>query len=163
IKDRLAMVHMQHHLDNPYTITEIYMEASFILGAATSASLDAILDNKDIIECILDTGFQITAMQCDVFDNLRLAIGIDKFITMESMNLSSNQTIGLAHNIKMSLSPINLYIQAQIINDTPYEVLLGCPFFCLTSTLTCDYPDGQQDLTIHDLNSGQQFLIPTFK
>ncbi|KAF9499287.1 hypothetical protein BDN71DRAFT_1503332 [Pleurotus eryngii] len=39
IKDRLAMVHMQHHPDDPYTITEIYTEANFILGTSTPATL----------------------------------------------------------------------------------------------------------------------------
>ncbi|KAJ8695797.1 hypothetical protein PTI98_005724 [Pleurotus ostreatus] len=102
-------------------------------------------------------------MRRDVFDNLGLLIDIDKFITMESANLSSNQTIGLAHNVKMSLGPVDLYVQAQIVNDAPYEVLLGRPFFCLTSAVTRDYPDGRQDLTIHDPNSSRRFLIPTFK
>ncbi|KAG9218435.1 hypothetical protein CCMSSC00406_0007964 [Pleurotus cornucopiae] len=39
IKDRLAMVHMQHHPDDPYTITEIYTEANVILGTSTPATL----------------------------------------------------------------------------------------------------------------------------
>ncbi|KAF4572765.1 hypothetical protein EYR36_007275 [Pleurotus pulmonarius] len=122
-----------------------------------------IFNDQYEVECILDTGSQIIAMRRDVFDSLGLMIDIDKFITMESANLSSNQTIGLAHNVKITLGPIDLYLQVQIINDAPYEVLMGRPFFCLTSAVTRDYPDGRQDLTIHDPNSGRCFLIPTFK
>ena len=122
-----------------------------------------IFNDQYEVECILDTGSQIIAMRRDVFDSLGLMIDIDKFITMESANLSSNQTIGLAHNVKITLGPIDLYLQVQIVNDAPYEVLMGRPFFCLTSAVTRDYPDGRQDLTIHDPNSGRRFLIPTFK
>ncbi|KAF4605365.1 hypothetical protein EYR40_004149 [Pleurotus pulmonarius] len=142
------------------------LEGTVLLVASPTQSLRIIcpiFNDQYEVECILDTGSQIIAMRRDVFDSLGLMIDIDKFITMESANLSSNQTIGLAHNVKITLGPIDLYLQVQIINDAPYEVLMGRPFFCLTSAVTRDYPDGRQDLTIHDPNSGRCFLIPTFK
>ncbi|KAG9227045.1 hypothetical protein CCMSSC00406_0008245 [Pleurotus cornucopiae] len=166
-----ASVNMAACYDDPEDVVEVLMSATrdprkdCIVTAPTQSLMiiRPIFNDRYEVECILDTRSQIIAMRHDVFDNLGLLINIDKFITMESANLSSNQTIGLAHNVKMSLGPVDLYVQAQIVNDAPYEVLLGHPFFCLTSTVTRDYPDGRQDLTIHDPNSSRRFLIPTFK
>ncbi|KAJ8693238.1 hypothetical protein PTI98_010477 [Pleurotus ostreatus] len=166
-----ASVNMAACYDDPEDVVEVLMSATrdpnkeCIVAAPTQSLriIRPIFNDRYEVECILDTGSQIIAMRRDVFDNLGLLIDIDKFITMESANLSSNQTIGLAHNVKMSLGPVDLYVQAQIVNDAPYEVLLGRPFFCLTSAVTRDYPDGRQDLTIHDPNSSRRFLIPTFK
>ncbi|KAI5982184.1 hypothetical protein EDC04DRAFT_2513152, partial [Pisolithus marmoratus] len=52
-------------------------------------------------------------------------------------------------------------LQIQVVDQAPFNLLLGRPFFFLLSSILCDFPNGEQSLEIHDPNSGQQLLVPT--
>ncbi|KAI6044152.1 hypothetical protein EDC04DRAFT_2561820, partial [Pisolithus marmoratus] len=56
---------------------------------------------------------------------------------------------------------IEAHLQIQVVDRAPFDLLLGCPFFCLLSSILRDFPDGEQSLEIRDPNSGCQLLIPT--
>jgi hypothetical protein len=60
---------------------------------------------------------------------------------MESANNTRNHTLSLVQNVCLTLRPISLSLQIQVIEDTPFEVLLGRPFFTLSSR-TYSSPSG---------------------
>jgi hypothetical protein len=74
---------------------------------------------------------------------------------MESMNNTQNHTLGLIQNVRLTLGPILLSLQIQVIEDAPFEVLLGQPFFALSSCITEDSTDGESYITICDPNIGE--------
>ena len=67
---------------------------------------------------------------------------------METANGSSNWTLGITENLTLTIGGLPVKVQAYIVEDAPYEVLLGRPLFTLLSAVTCDYPNGEQDITI---------------
>ncbi|KAJ8463433.1 hypothetical protein ONZ45_g17580 [Pleurotus djamor] len=112
-------------------------------------------------ECILDEGSQIVAMRRDVWESICVGINLDRGMMMESANNSTSNTIGLAKNVKMSIAGIDFYLQIQIVEDAPYEVLLGRPFHCYANATSRHFPDGRQDLIMLDPHTGDRIMVPT--
>jgi hypothetical protein len=54
-----------------------------------------------------------------------------------------------------------LYLQAHIIRDPAYNVLLGRPFDVLMESVVKNFSDENQTITIRDPNTGQIVTIPT--
>jgi hypothetical protein len=74
---------------------------------------------------------------------------------MESANNTRNHTLGLVQNVRLTLGSILLSLQIQVIKDAPFEVLLGQPFFALSSCITEDSTDGESYITIRNPNTGE--------
>jgi hypothetical protein len=75
---------------------------------------------------------------------------------MESANNTRNHTLSLIQNVRLTLGPISLLLQIQVIEDAPFEVLLGRPFFALSSCITEDSTNGESYITIRDPNMGER-------
>ncbi|KAJ8494646.1 hypothetical protein ONZ45_g13169 [Pleurotus djamor] len=118
-------------------------------------------DNGNSIECILDSGSQVISMRRSIWESLALPLRLDEGIVMESANLTTNKTMGLARNVRASIADMSFYLQIQVVENAPYDILLGRPFHCLLAATTNDYADGRQDITITDPNSGTRLTIPT--
>ncbi|KAG6330342.1 hypothetical protein ID866_8747 [Astraeus odoratus] len=54
-------------------------------------------------------------------------------------------------------------LQIHIVGDAPFDLLLGCPFFSLSSCVTCNQMLGDQSISLTDPNTGVQMLLPTRK
>ena len=126
-------------------------------------SVFSLLEGKHKFECIIDRGLQIVAMSDIVWAKLRNNLQTDKSITMETVNASVLATQGRLHNVKFTFGDLDLYLQVQVVPSAPYEVLLGRPFLMLKTCTTCDWPDGDQQITIINPNSGQTAMIPTYE
>ena len=119
--------------------------------------------SKHRFECIIDGGSQIVAMSNSVWAKLGNNLQMDKSITMETANTSVSATQGRLHNVKFTFRDLDLYLQVQVVPRAPYEILLGRPFLMLTTCTTRNWPDGDQQITIIDPNSGQTATIPTYE
>ncbi len=80
---------------------------------------------------------------------------------MESANETKSTTLGLLENLKVTFGTIDIYLQVQVVEKAPFDVLLGRPFFAHTSCKTQDYRNGDQHITIRDPNSDQTLTLPT--
>ena len=77
------------------------------------------------VECILDSGAQIVIMRHDIWEKLRVPITSSKATNLEAANASMTLTMGLVENLLVKMGPITIYLQVQVVQDAPFEVLLG--------------------------------------
>ncbi|KXN81371.1 hypothetical protein AN958_05124 [Leucoagaricus sp. SymC.cos] len=80
---------------------------------------------------------------------------------MESANLSKDMTLGLLRDLPVQVGSCILYLQVQVFENAPYEILLGHPFLTLTKAQTHHYSNGDSHITIQDSNTNESITIPT--
>lgn len=112
-------------------------------------------------ECVLDSGSQIVGMRKDVWMKLGNPILSDQIMHMEAANSTVSHTMGVIPNLEFNIGGIKVYMQVQVIEEAPWEVLLGRPFMVLLSAKTQDFRDGSQTITLTDPKSGRTISLPT--
>jgi hypothetical protein len=80
---------------------------------------------------------------------------------MESANRTKNATMGVVENLVFDVGCGELPLQVQVVEEANYEVLIGRPFFALTSCKTQDCINGEQTLTLKNPNNGKEITIAT--
>ena len=123
--------------------------------------IDATVDGKGPVECILDSGSQIVAIRKEVWVSLGIPIRSDKIMMMEAANKTKSATMGVLENLPVSIGPVNLRLQVQVMQDAPYDMLLGRPFYSLAECVTRDFSSGDQYITMKDPNTGEEIMLPT--
>jgi hypothetical protein len=122
----------------------------------------AVTHHGQILSCILDQGTECIVMLHSVW---RMSGGIllrsDHKLTMESVNTSTNETLGVIENLPLDFGAGEMLFQVQVVPTTNFNILLGQPFFMLTSCHMEDLPNGEQDITLTDPNTGKVICIPT--
>jgi hypothetical protein len=114
-----------------------------------------------VFDCVLDSGSQINVIRKDICDALGLSVLPGERVTMESADGRKSETLGQVHNAVMRFEEIRLPIKAQVMKNAPYQILLGQPFFALTSLHAQHYPSGSVEVKITDPRSGKELIIPT--
>ncbi|KAF7431238.1 hypothetical protein PC9H_006959 [Pleurotus ostreatus] len=120
-----------------------------------------VIEEKLRVEAIVDSGSEIVAMRRGVWELLNMGVSLDEGCTMESANSSRDKTLGLFKNVRFDVAGIRIYVHFQIVENAPYDILLGRPFHCVLSAITQDYPDGRSDITLRDSTTGHRQMIPT--
>lgn len=137
-----------------------------IIVASRSEGLRVVfpqINNKDLeVEVVLDSGSQIVSMATEVASTLGLTWDPDVVIHMQSANGQLQPTKGLARNVPFRFGELTVYMQLHIIDNPPYQVLLGRPFDSLTESSIQNYANGDQDVTITCPNSKMRSTIGTF-
>ena len=123
--------------------------------------LDLVLNDNIQVEAILDEGSQIVGLRKDIWEKLGVPVRSDHKMNMISANASSNQTIGLIHDLKVTIGAYNFYLQVQVVENASYEMLLGRPFLTLTEANTQHYANGDSHITLQDPNSKAIITLPT--
>ena len=83
-------------------------------------------------------------------------------MTMKSANNTDSFTLGLIPNVAFNFGDINVKLQVQVVpNEAPFDVLLGRPFFSLTSCRSQDFPSGDQHITLTCPNTNAEVTLPT--
>ncbi|KIO07244.1 hypothetical protein M404DRAFT_136304 [Pisolithus tinctorius Marx 270] len=131
------------------------------LATAPLHAVDGILMDKLHVECILDSGCQVVALRRELWEALEAPLHTDMTMTLEAANQSKESTLGVIENATLRIGNVEAHLQIQVVDRTPFDLLLGRPFFCLLSSVLHDFPDGEQSLEICDPNSGKQVLILT--
>ena len=114
-----------------------------------------------MINAVLDSGSEIVTMPKRVWEGLGLPVQSDHVMTMSNANTSTESTIGVVENLTLDFSAREVYLQVQVVPRANFDLPLGHPFQCLLSAKTDDFPDGSQLITLHNLNSGKAYTIPT--
>lgn len=112
-------------------------------------------------ECILDGGAQIVVMRKDIWEKMRAPIVTTKSMAMESANSGTVMTIGLIENFPVRLGPVTINLQIQVVEDAPFEVLLGRPFFDITNCHEISRQGGSHEISITDPKDGTPYMFPT--
>ncbi|EED82574.1 predicted protein [Postia placenta Mad-698-R] len=137
--------------------------AEFTVARDSNAirSIIALVDNKEQIECIVDPGSQIVAMSEEVCLGLNLLFDPTIQLNMQSANGEVDRSLGLIRNVTFRIGEIVLYLQAHVIRNTAYDILLGRPFDVLTQSVVKNFADENQTITILCPNTGETVTIPT--
>ncbi|OSX61622.1 hypothetical protein POSPLADRAFT_1057393 [Postia placenta MAD-698-R-SB12] len=123
----------------------------------------ALIDNKEQIECIVDPGSQIVTMSEEVCLGLNLLFDPTIQLNMQSANGEVDRSLGLIRNVPFRIGEIVLYLQAHVIRNAAYDILLGRPFDVLTQSVVKNFTDENQTITILCPNTGETVTIPTFE
>ena len=117
----------------------------------------ALNDNSQKRECDLDPGCAIISMSEKTCHELALVYNPSIKIHMRSANgsLDSSPKCSLPNRRH------NCILQAHIVQNTAYSILLGRPFDILTESVVRNYSNQDQTITIMDPNSGRQVTVPT--
>ncbi|KZV59370.1 hypothetical protein PENSPDRAFT_595592 [Peniophora sp. CONT] len=123
--------------------------------------LEAVLDNKGSVNCIIDPGSSIISMSEGVCHAFSIPYDNKFKIPMQSANGEIDHTLGLARNVPFKIDSITFYLQVHVIRSPAYDVLWGRPFDVLGETLVQNFRDESQLITVHDPNSSASISIPT--
>ncbi|KAG6892959.1 hypothetical protein C0992_011719, partial [Termitomyces sp. T32_za158] len=127
-------------------------------------SLNPIINRKDRVETILDSGSQIVCMALREALKLGLTWDPDIRLRMESANQQVNESVGLARNVPFTFAEgFTIYLQVHIFEQPAYTVLLGRPFDTLTESTIQNLQDGSAIITIRDPNTGRRTALPTIE
>jgi hypothetical protein len=124
-------------------------------------SIFLLVEGKLMVECILDSGCQIVAMNSVIWEKLGNNLQVEQALKMEAANLTITKTHGHLRNVRFTFDDIDIYLQVQVMPNAPYDILLGRPFYALMECITKDFANGDQHLTITDPNTRQCVMIPT--
>ncbi|KAG2338268.1 hypothetical protein BDR05DRAFT_847302, partial [Suillus weaverae] len=105
-----------------------------------------------VLTCMLDQGAEVVVMPEVVWKMLSVGMCSDYCLNMESVNMSKDATLGVIENVPLDFGGGPMYFQVQVMKHTNFDILLGRPFFKLTSCHTSDLPDGEQDIFLTDPN-----------
>jgi len=129
--------------------------------SAPLRTMRARLGNTYEYDCIIDNGSSIVAISKDVWTQLGAPARSDLIMRMESSHGTVEKTIGVLKNYPVTVGSESFFIQVQVSENLPCEVLLGRPFFMLASATTTDHPDGSQEITLVNPNSHRQITVAT--
>ncbi|KAG6326242.1 hypothetical protein ID866_12847 [Astraeus odoratus] len=121
--------------------------------------MDRSLNDYIHIECLLDQGTQIVTIRHDLWEALGVPICPDLATMLEAANKSKEEMLGVVKNVCLKISGMEFKLQIHVVGDTPFDLLLGHPFFSLSSCVMCD----QMLILLTDLNTGVEMLLPTRK
>ncbi|KAG5330553.1 hypothetical protein C0989_008829, partial [Termitomyces sp. Mn162] len=121
-----------------------------------------LIDNKEEVECIHDSGSQIILMSAEIASDIGLSYDPNIVLNMQSTNGTMDQSLGLACNVPCTIGDIMIYLQIHILQFPAYDILLGCPFDILTQSTVNTISNIETTITIMDPNTGQRRTIPTF-
>jgi hypothetical protein len=135
-----------------------------LLVAKESHALRAItpkIEGLHEVESILDSRSQIVSISEAVWCTLNRKLNPLWKITMQLANGSRDKSLGLIENLELEIGGMKLFVQAHIIRNPAYDVLLGRPFDILTALHIKNYHNELQTITLTDANSGKMVSIPT--
>jgi hypothetical protein len=112
-------------------------------------------------ECILDGGAQVVVMRRDIWERLRVPLVADRAMPMESANATTTMTLGLIEDHPVQLGPITVYLQIQVVENAPFDVLLGRPFFDVISCSEISTPGGNHEIHVKDPKTGTPYVFAT--
>jgi hypothetical protein len=124
-------------------------------------SIFLLVEGKLTVECILDSGCQIVAMNSIIWEKFGNNLQVERALKMEAANSTITETHGRLRNIRFTFDDIDIYLQVQVMPNAPYDILLSCPFYTLTECITKDFANGDQHLTVTDPNTRQCVMILT--
>ncbi|KAG2339098.1 hypothetical protein BDR05DRAFT_892293 [Suillus weaverae] len=166
IRMRLMIKFPDHHHEDPYPMTDVHKAAIFLLPGIAQVREKSILKQVQrrelyVLTCVLDQGAEVVVMPEVVWKMLGVGMRSDYRLNMESVNTSKDATLGIIENILLDFRGGPMYFQVQVTKHANFDILLGHPFFKLTSCHTSDLPDGEQDIFLTDPNTRKQMRIPT--
>lgn len=129
---------------------------------ATLRVIPTLVNDLREEEALLDSGSQIVSMSRTVAIDCKITWDPDITINMQSANGQISRTCGLAKNVPFSFGEITVYLQVHVVENPPYQILLGRPFDVLTESRVVNAAEGPQMIVITDPNTKHRITLPTY-
>lgn len=84
-----------------------------------------------------------------------------KSLTMETASASTSATLGFVDDLPVTLGPVTIRLQVQVVDDAPLEVLLGRPFFDRMNCTETSRLGGEYEICIRDPKTGVRYAFAT--
>jgi hypothetical protein len=124
--------------------------------------IEIMLNESVRADGIIDCGCQVILMRKEIWTKLRIPLMAKKVLSMESANGTRNFTAGLIPRVKFTIGSVNLWCPVQVVENAPFDLLIGRPFMALTQSITRDFYDGNMEITITDPETGEVLTVPTY-
>jgi hypothetical protein len=121
------------------------------------------LGGRSNIECVIDSGSEVVAINKRIWHTIGLPLGEDGALSLRSANKTEEGSIGIIKNLPIEIAGTKVYVQAQVVENADYDVLLGRPFTCALNAQEQNYTDGSAVLIFTDPVSGERKVVPTTK
>jgi hypothetical protein len=102
-------------------------------------------------------------MRHNAWEVLGLPVQSDMALDMESSHGTIERTVGVIRNIPFRFGDITVFLEVHVTKHLPCELLLGRPFFRLTSAKTLNHLDRSQEIVIRDPNTHREVTLATYK
>ena len=112
--------------------------------------INVLVNGFTVESAIIDQGSQIVAMQADVAHACGAHINTNNQIEMEGANGIKTWTLGCAEDLCMKIGELTFTMHAHVLDDAPFCLLFGQPFYSLLLCHTEDHSDSSVTLTVHD-------------
>ncbi|KAG6898944.1 hypothetical protein C0995_007669, partial [Termitomyces sp. Mi166 len=123
----------------------------------------AVINGKEEVECIVDSGSQIVSMSEEIAHHLGLVYDPTVVFNMQSTNGAIDQSRGLARNVPCTIAGLTIYLQVHVISQPAYDILLGKPFNVLTHSIVRTLSTNETVIMITNPNGGDSHTIATFE
>jgi hypothetical protein len=125
--------------------------------------LRPLISNQIEAECVIDSGSEGVMMRKDIWAATGLPLYVNDAINITAANSTTTRTLGGLRNVLFNISGMEIFLQVQVIEEAPWEVLLGRSFFTHTACETKDSPDGSSVLTLTHPETGERVQVPTIE
>lgn len=124
-------------------------------------SIDVNINGKVDLTAVLDTGSSITAIHRDAWEEMHDIMRVERKYDMEGVNGERTTTMGIIHNARVRIGTAVLIMHIHVLENAPFALLLGQPFFALTQSVMEHDLDGSMSLTMRDPNTQQLHKVAT--
>jgi hypothetical protein len=115
--------------------------------------IEVLINQQIPVRGVIDNGSQIITIREDLWKELSHATILPAFrMMMEGADTNVSGTKGKIQDLPISVGPLTLYVQAQVVRMSPCKLLLGLPFWALTNCHLDIYADGFMTATLRDPN-----------
>lgn len=140
---------------------QIYDQLIVAKDSHSLRAITPIVEGLHEIECILDNGSQIVSMSEAVWLTLNRPYNPNHKISLQSANGTRDWSLGIVENLELEIGGMKLYVQAHVIREPAYNILLGRPFDVLTTSIVKNHRNEDQIITLHDPNSDKVVTLAT--
>lgn len=121
--------------------------------------LDVYVQGQHRVAGIYDPGAELVCISSQMVEELGLAYCKDTNIMMRDANGGTKKTYGIIEMLELTIAGVSLFVQAFIIDNPPYNLLLGRPFQIAGKIDTTDV--GEVLLMKDPKNENRTIRIPT--
>ncbi|KAL5514796.1 hypothetical protein ACEPAG_2112 [Sanghuangporus baumii] len=125
--------------------------------------IEVWLDDKIEVKALLDSGSTFVAMPKDVWKDLGSPTIMSQAITVETANRQISQSAGLIPQVRLTIGSFSIVLQVQVVEQAPFQLLLGQPFFVHTRAQVVDETDDNQTLYVTNPDTNETMSIPTVR
>lgn len=118
-------------------------------------------DKAFIAEGVVDNGSQMVLISKAFWEALGKPMDFDRRVSLEAANNTSALTLGLCADLDVNIGGLSFLLQAQVVEDAPFSLLLGRPFLALAGAKEETFYDGASVMTLNCRNTKRAVRIPT--